>query len=364
MLDYIGQAVMVVNKNRKICFWNKAAEKLYGWSRQEALGHDVVEILGRDQTSPMGESDIIMKRLMAGESWSDEVTVKREDGSLVPVILNRAPIFNDEGVYVCAVTIATDIAEQKQTERDLALALESLSYNLDRIEEMNEKLRVVGSLTRHDVRNKLCMIPTYAYLIKKKHTDQPDVADGLGKMEQAVREVEKIFDFARTYEQLGVEESFKVDVEKAANEAAGMFSGLPFKVVNDCHGLTVQADSFIRQLIYNLIDNTRKYGKTATTARMHYKRTDQGNLQLIYEDDGVGIPLENKQKLFKQGFSTGASTGFGLFLTKKMTDVYGWTMEETGEPGKGAKFIITIAKTNKNGQDNYQIQQQTELVDN
>ncbi len=65
-------------------------------------------------------------------------------------------------------------------------------------------------------------------------------------------------------------------------------------------------------------------------------------MNLIYEDDGVGIPLENKTSLFKEGFSTGGSTGFGLFLTKKMIDVYGWRIVEEGELGEGAKFVISI----------------------
>jgi signal transduction histidine kinase len=65
---------------------------------------------------------------------------------------------------------------------------------------------------------------------------------------------------------------------------------------------------------------------------------------LIYEDDGDGIPAKNKERLFKKGFSTGGSSGFGLFLSKKMVEVYGWTITEEGEPGKGAKLIITIPK--------------------
>ena len=66
--------------------------------------------------------------------------------------------------------------------------------------------------------------------------------------------------------------------------------------------------------------------------------------KIIYEDDGVGISEENKPKLFTEGFSTGGSTGFGLFLIKKMMDVYGWTITEEGEPGKGVRFVITIPK--------------------
>jgi signal transduction histidine kinase len=221
---------------------------------------------------------------------------------------------------------------------------------------MNEKLRVVGSLTRHDVRNELSAIAGYSYILKKEHADDADIIEGIGMIEKAVKQVEKIFDFARAYEQLGVEKLVYMDAEKTANEAAQMFSGLTFQVINDCSGSALLADSFLKQLFYNLIDNTRKHGEKTTTTRVHYEKGDPNSLRLIYEDDGVGIPSENKQHLFKQGFSTGGSTGYGLYLIKKMIDVYGWEIEENGEAGKGAKFVITIPKTNRSGQANYQIQ--------
>jgi light-regulated signal transduction histidine kinase (bacteriophytochrome) len=84
----------------------------------------------------------------------------------------------------------------------LTFSLESLSNSLAKIQELNEKLRVVGGLTRHDVRNKLSAVTGYAYILKKKHADEADVVDGLVKMEQAVRDSMKIFDFAKMYEQI------------------------------------------------------------------------------------------------------------------------------------------------------------------
>jgi signal transduction histidine kinase len=213
----------------------------------------------------------------------------------------------------------------------------------------------ICSITRHDIRNKLSAVPGYSYVIKKKLTDRPDVVEKLEKMEQSVKEVERILEFAKIYEQLGVEKLVDINVSRVVDDATGMFSDLSFKVVNDCQGLTVLADSFLEQLIYNLIDNTRKYGQKTTMIRVHYEKAAQNDLNLIIEDDGVGIPLENKEQLFKRGFSTGGSTGFGLFLSKNMLEVYGWTIHENGEPGKGARFMIAIPNTNKNGQVNYQI---------
>ena len=321
LLNHVGQAIIMVDNSRIIRFWNKAAEKLYGYSEEQALGHDVTELLG--VTSPE-EADEALKRLMAGESWSTETFAKNKDGSVVPVILNRTPIFKEDGEFIGSASITTDITLQKNTEADLTFSLESLSNSLSDIQELNEKLRVIGGLTRHDVRNKLSTVTGYAYILKKKHADEADVVDGLGKMEQAVKDSMKIFDFAKMYEQIGSEELTYVNVEEKLKEASALFSGPTPTIINECHDLTVLADSFLRQLFYNFIDNTRKYGKKTTTIRVYFEKTNQDCLKLIYEDDGVGVPLENKPSLFKEGFSTGGSTGFGLFLTKKMVDVYGW----------------------------------------
>ena len=352
LLNSVGQAIIVVDNKKTICFWNKAAEKFYGYSEEQALGHQVDELLGG--FSPE-ETDEVSKRLMAGESWSTEILTRKKDGSVSPIILNRTPIYKANGEFLGAASITTEITLQKNTEADLTFSLVSLSKSLDNIQELNEKLRVVGSLTRHDVRNKLSAIAGYAYILKKKHRDLADIVDALGKMEQAVLDIVKIFDFAKMYEQLGAEELTYVNVEEKLNEATTLFSDSIPPIINDCRGLTVLADSFLRQLFYNFIDNTRKYGKKTTKIRVHFEKTNPDSLALVYEDDGIGVPIENKPNLFKEGFSTGGSTGFGLFLTKKMMDVYGWKIEENGEAGKGAAFTMTIPKINLNGKENFQI---------
>ena len=361
LLNRVGQAIIMTDCTKTIRFWNKAAEKLYGWPEEQALGHKVTELLGG--TSPQ-EIDGVTKRLMAGESWSTEVLSKNKDGSTVPVILNRTPIFNKVGEYLGAASISTDISLQKSTEADLTFSLVSLSSSLDKIQELNEKLRVVGSLTRHDVRNKLSAVTGYAYILKKKHCDQTDVLDGLSKMEQSVQEIVRIFDFAKMYEQIGVEELTYIDVKEKLDEARALFSGHIPTIMNECAGLTVLADTFLRQLFYNFIDNTRKYGKKTTTIRVYYEKVCQDSLSLVYEDDGVGVSFENKLHLFKEGFSTGGSTGFGLFLTKRMIDIYGWQIQENGEPGKGAKFTMTIPKVNQTGEENFRISDDKARVTN
>ena len=140
---------------------------------------------------------------------------------------------------------------------------------------------------------------------------------------------------------------------KMADHSAGHISTEEgAKLINECQGLTVLADSLLRQLFYNLIDNTLKYGRKVGRIRVHYR--EEGNqLKLIYEDDGVGIPDDVKSRLFQEGYGQG--TGYGLYLIKRICEAYGWTIQETGKPGQGAQFIMEIPKNGKDGKRNYEI---------
>ena len=321
---------------------NMAMQTLTGYSFEELNKTPTVNLYENPQ-----DRKTLLETLKRDGIVSDFSTrFKDKDNIVVDVILNVSKFKIGKKSFLR--TTIQDVTDRKKAEK-------KLDQTMDQLVLVNEKLGVVGSLTRHDVRNKLSTITGYAYMLKKKHLDQADIVDGLNKMEQAVKETVRIFDFAKMYEQLGAEELSYMNVEAKLNEAATLFSGSFPKIKNECHGLIVLADSFLRQMFYNFIDNTRKYGQKTTTIKVHYKKTDGGNLVLIYEDDGVGISAENKLKLFSEGFSTGGSTGFGLFLTNKMIDIYGWNITEEGEPGKGVKFVMSVPKLNKNGKENYQI---------
>jgi signal transduction histidine kinase len=78
-----------------------------------------------------------------------------------------------------------------------------------------------------------------------------------------------------------------------------------------------------------------------TTIRISSLETDAG-LVIACEDDGTGIPGEDKQHLFEQGY--GKHTGLGLFLTREILSITGITIAETSETGKGARFEILVPK--------------------
>ena len=354
LLGAAGQAILAVDAQGIIRYWNRAAETLYGYSESEAVGRPNIELLAT-LISPQ-EADQVISREMTRQAWSSEMKAKRRDGSVISVIVNRSPIFGDNGEFIGVTSVATDISEQKRLETELSVSVDNLSSNVKKVQELNEKLRVVGSLTRHDVRNKLSVVTGNAYLIRKKLDNPAKIDSNLKLIERACKGTEEILEFAKIYEQLGAEELNYVDAEKTLHEAMMLASISPnIEVINDCQGLAVLADSFLRQMFYNLIDNSAKHGEKVMKIRIYYEKIEQGQLNIIYKDDGVGIPSANKQRLFQEGFSTSGTAGYGLFLINKMLEVYGWTINETGEPNTGAQFNITIPKFNEAGKENYHI---------
>jgi PAS domain S-box-containing protein len=345
LVELAQEGVWALNSESQTVFVNPRMVEMLGYSESEMMGKNLAAFLVKPD-SDLAQHNLEGCRL--GKQGQCEFEFIKKDGARMYANIAASSIQDDNGNFVGTLALVADITERKNMEVNL-------KESLDKLEIMNEKLGVVGSLTRHDVRNKLSAVTGYAYILKKKHSDLADVVDGLSRMEQAVAESVKIFDFARMYEQIGMEDLTYINVEEKIKEAVALFSGPLPTIINGCQGLTVLADSFLRQLFYNFIDNTRKYGKKTTTIRVYYEKTDPESLKLVYEDDGVGIPLESKPHLFKEGFSTGGSTGFGLFLTKRMIDVYGWKIEENGKPGEGAKFSVTIPKLDRNGIENYQL---------
>lgn len=104
----------------------------------------------------------------------------------------------------------------------------------------------------------------------------------------------------------------------------------------------------LERVLYNLFDNTIRYGVKTTHIRSYYA-IDDGSLKWIIEDDGVGIAIEEKENVFQKGY--GHNTGLGLFLVREILSITDCSIAETGVPGVGARFEIQVP----GGQYNLQI---------
>ncbi|TET65713.1 PAS domain-containing sensor histidine kinase [Candidatus Bathyarchaeota archaeon] len=339
------EAAVYMDSGFHILDINPRFTKLFGYSLGEVKGKHINSLVVPEDR--VEEAERFDKKASQGETYQEDTVRKRKDGTSFPVSLSAAPIIVETKV-AGYVAVYKDISSLKRAE-------EKLKMTLEKVHVLNEKLGVVGKLTRHDVRNKLSTVLGNAFLARRKVGGDPEGLEHLSEIELAIHQVERIFDFAKTYETLGTKELVHVDVGKIVEKAVSLFSDLHGAIVrNDCHGLTVLADSLLQQLIYNLIHNSLQHGERVSLIGIRYEVEDDG-VKLVYEDDGVGIPKAEKEKIFQKGY--GKDTGYGLYLIRRMCEVYGWIIKETGKAGKGAQFTMTIPRLNESGQENYSLPQ-------
>ncbi|HVF43470.1 MAG TPA: PAS domain S-box protein [Pyrinomonadaceae bacterium] len=114
LLDTVEQAVIATDMRGDITYWNRHAEKLYGWSAAEAVGRNILEVTPAETSTSQAAE--IMSRLAAGETWTGEFEVRRRDGSIFPAQVSDAPIHDGGGNLIGVVGVSADISERRRSE--------------------------------------------------------------------------------------------------------------------------------------------------------------------------------------------------------------------------------------------------------
>jgi diguanylate cyclase (GGDEF)-like protein/PAS domain S-box-containing protein len=117
LLDAVGQSVIATDLEGKVIYWNRAAEALYGWSSEEALGLQLRDLTLAEDSLDRAEE--VASELRAGRAWTGETLIRRKDGSHVPVLGTATPLFDDRGNLMGMIGVSTDISERKALEEEL-----------------------------------------------------------------------------------------------------------------------------------------------------------------------------------------------------------------------------------------------------
>jgi PAS domain S-box-containing protein len=202
--------------------------------------------------------------------------------------------------------------------------------------EANKKLNLLNSITRHDVANQLTVLQGYIQLAMMKGTD-PVTSDFLKKIDAVSRTIARQIEFTRTYQELGEHAPGWYHLGKIVDGVK------PKGVAFSRSGTDVEifADPMLQKVFFNIFDNAIRHGERVTRIDLRCTPAEDG-LVIVIEDDGIGIPLDEKQKIFDKGY--GKNTGFGLFLAREILSITGITIFETGKHGNGARFEISVPK--------------------
>lgn len=296
--------VIRVSRTGRILYANGASRSLLaGWGT------------GVNGTIPGSWQEIVAETLETGQRRIRDATVNGTDYTLTCVPVAEGGYANLYGV---------DITERRVMECAA--------------QEANRKLNLLNSIIRHDLLNQITVLQGYLEIVRMDNAGFPY----LGRLVETTERLRRLAEFTRDYQELGVRGPAWHAVGKGIGHAFAQRSptGIAFEAEVD-PALSILADPLLERVFYNLVDNTVVHGEDATKIRFSVAKSEDG-ITLIYEDDGVGVPVADKEEIFRRG--AGKHSGLGLFLSREILSLTGLAIRETGVPGEGARFEIAVPK--------------------
>lgn len=250
-----------------------------------------------------------------------EHRIVRRDGKIRHIVVRFGITKDEQGRTIRTHGANQDITERKKAEEALMNA--------------NRQLSLLSSITRHDILNNISI--NLAFLdLAKLACHEPEVQGFIGRIEKATSAIRSQIEFTRVYEDLGMQEPVWQDIETVI---PGELVPATVTLDTDTKRIMVYADPMLKKVFFNLLDNSLRHGGQVTSIRISFRYAG-GDLILSWEDDGIGIPADEKERIFERGF--GKNSGFGMFLAREILALTGISIRETGLPGTGACFEIEV----------------------
>jgi PAS domain S-box-containing protein len=303
---------------------NNAFAELLGFTPDFYKGKTVMELWPDEYAEVYHEKDLELMKNPKRQIY--EFKVLDKNGVEHPVIYGK-DVFRDETGQVAGIVGAfIDITERKRMENALQLA--------------RSKINLLNTITFQDIRNAVFSLSAYHELLRTLVTDEKAKAF-LEKQGALNQKITKTLDFAKNYQDLGTKPPLWQNIHQVFLLSISHLDFL--RIRHDLHAenLEVYADPLLETVFFHMMQNVLRYGEHATGVTIRYQEKPDG-LVLFIEDNGAGVPAEEKNMIFDRGH--GKNTGLGLFLVREVLSITGMSIRETGEPGKGARFEITVPR--------------------
>ncbi len=232
----------------------------------------------------------------------------------------------------------TDIASHSKLLGGMSIDVTDMRRVESALRTANEKLRLLGNLTRHDTLNQLMILQGWLALATEQK-EFAEMAKLASNMQTAVDALQSQMEFAAEYERIGTAPLEWIDLRNACSEAQSAISAGNLEVECSVHDFEILADPMFSKVFQNLFTNTIKHGQHSRQITVEAEEQDDG-LRIVYSDDGVGVPPQEKETIFDAG--VGKGTGLGLYLVRELLKTCQMTIREVGEHGKGARFEIHV----------------------
>ena len=356
LLNLTHDTIFVRDMSDVITYWNRGAQELYGWTAEDAIGKNSLQLLQTVFPAPV---DDIRAELLRTGRWEGELKKTRADGSQV-VVASRWSLRRDEQARAVAIMETNnDITERKRREQEIQGLNVELAKRSAALEAINKELEAFAYSISHDLRAPLRHMSGFTELLQKKAAAVLDEKSNryIAMILDSAKRMGDLIDDLLAFSRIGRTEARKTSVSLAqlAREAVA-------EVRQDTEGRNIawkigalpdfSGDrAMLRLVLVNLISNAIKFTRTRERAEIEIGCLDENNNDLIVfvKDNGVGFDMKYVNKLFgvfqrlhqSDAFE---GTGIGLATVQRIIHRHGGTVWADGVVDGGASFYFSVPK--------------------
>jgi len=346
IVESSDDAIISKDLDGMITSWNKAAERIFGYSAEEAIGKPITIL-----APPGRDSDMfgILDQIRQGRRVEHYETVRRrKDGQLLRVSLTVSPIHDACGRIVGASKIARDITERKLAEATLASQAECLARS-------NADLQQFAYVAAHDLQEPLRGISAMSELLQRRYAGQLDegahelIAQIVASADRMRNLIGDLLKYSQTLN------AGEVPLTKVATKAAAQWAINNLKQSIEESAAVVEIGELpevrgdmvnLVVLFQNLIGNAIKYRGAGPPRITISAAAEDHEWVFALADNGIGIESAYHKKIFglfkRLHGAQYPGTGIGLALCRRIVENHGGSIWVESKPGKGATFKFTL----------------------
>jgi PAS domain S-box-containing protein len=321
MAENVHDGLAIIEKG-KVVYVNARAVEIFGYPKEELRSINWRGLVAPEERERM-EAFADITTAEGATPGEQEFWIVRKDGTRRYVHIRYSRV-EERGTVVARYVAVTDITRRRQDEEALKQA--------------NANLNLMNSVTRHDILNQLSILEGSLEIARGMNRDD-GLLDNFFRMEKSARAIRRQIEFTRDYQDIGNSTPEWQSVGEIFMNAATSSDLRNIELSVDCKGIEISADPMLEKVFSNLIDNTIAHAAGARTISLGCEKS-RGDLTVVYEDDGPGIPAGEKERIFQRGI--GKKTGYGLDIIRTILRITGISIHETGLPGKGARFAMHV----------------------
>jgi PAS domain S-box-containing protein len=367
LLDSAHDAILLLDKDSRIVYWNRGAEHTYGYTRAEAVGRFAHDLLHTTFPIPVADIETMVAR---DARWEGELIHRCADGRTIAVESRWVGQHGPDGSLVKILEVNRDVTARNEAERDVlqgAEKIQELNKALEQqvrqrtvhLERANNNLATFTYSIAHDLRTPLRAISGFAEVLAEEYGDSlGEAGSGYAERIQAATEhMSILIDSLQFLSRVSRAEMNLQNVDLSAEVTVicdRLHAGDPDRRVRVRveEGVRVVADrNLLLIVLENLLKNAWKFTAPRGDATIEFATTVVDGVRCCYvRDNGVGFDFAYADKLFQpfQRLHAGSEfpgTGVGLAAVQRIIERHGGRTWAEGSTGQGATFYFTINAT-------------------